>query len=572
MLKSTHKAAPLAPLPPGWTEHKAPTGHTYYYNAETKESTYKRPSVQPAAQLGPEPSYNPYGAVPNLSDPRVANAYMAQFNQPPPQAQRGGFGGGARGGLEGRPRPQPVDKPRRKEVIPGCEPWILVYTKYSRRFVYNPVKNASYWRIPEKLMPAILEMDKKRILGSTAGEDEKKETDNDQSKEQERKDAEKTAALDRDYESDEYMYEEVEAEATDDEGQDEGREGDENDDDEHPSKRQRTEMGGKGPLEFTEADIVAQLQAMGEDYGLEPGDYDDGNMEDWPEGAEGVEFSEEDAKFLFKDMLIDLNINPYSSWDKLLEEGKIIEDPRYTALSTTKARKECWDEWTREKIAELKEQRAKQEKKDPKIAWMAFLQEKASPKLYWPEFKRKYRKEDPMKDMKLSDKDREKSYREHINRLKMPQTTLKSDLTALLKAQPIHLLNNKSLANGLPAQVLTDIRYISLEPKIRDPLVEAYVQTLPPPPEDPSSAAEDEEQRKAREARERREKALEERNRMIEEQRRRRERDVAVSKARLREEERELEVAMRVGKRGLQSQLASMKPQEEEQQGEKGGS
>ncbi|UKZ91567.1 uncharacterized protein TrAFT101_006543 [Trichoderma asperellum] len=572
MLKSTHKAAPLAPLPPGWTEHKAPTGHTYYYNAETKESTYKRPSVQPAAQLGPEPSYNPYGAVPNLSDPRVANAYMAQFNQPPPQAQRGGFGGGARGGLEGRPRPQPVDKPRRKEVIPGCEPWILVYTKYSRRFVYNPVKNASYWRIPEKLMPAILEMDKKRILGSTAGEDEKKETDNDQSKEQERKDAEKTAALDRDYESDEYMYEEVEAEATDDEGQDEGREEDENDDDEHPSKRQRTEMGGKGPLEFTEADIVAQLQAMGEDYGLEPGDYDDGNMEDWPEGAEGVEFSEEDAKFLFKDMLIDLNINPYSSWDKLLEEGKIIEDARYTALSTTKARKECWDEWTREKIAELKEQRAKQEKKDPKIAWMAFLQEKASPKLYWPEFKRKYRKEDPMKDMKLSDKDREKSYREHINRLKMPQTTLKSDLTALLKAQPIHLLNNKSLANGLPAQVLTDIRYISLEPKIRDPLVEAYVQTLPPPPEDPSSAAEDEEQRKAREARERREKALEERNRMIEEQRRRRERDVAVSKARLREEERELEVAMRVGKRGLQSQLASMKPQEEEQQEEKGGS
>lgn len=569
MLKSTHKAAPLAPLPLGWTEHKAPAGHTYYYNAETKESTYKRPSLQPPAQLGPD--YNPHGAVPNLSDPRVANAYMAQLNQPPPQAQRGGFSGGARGGFEGRPRPQPVDKPRRKEAIPGCEPWILVYSKYSRRFVYNPVKNASYWRIPEKLMPAILEMDKKRILQSAAAEDEKKEVDDDTAKDEEDKDAEKTAALDPDYDSDEYMYEQVEV---DDEGQGEGRQGDENndDDDEHLSKRQRIEMGdeqGQGPTEFTEEDIIAQLQAMGEDYGLEPGDYDDGNMEDWPEGAEGVEFSEEDAKFLFKDMLVDLTINPYSSWDKLLEDGKIIEDARYTALSTTKARKECWDEWTREKIAELKEQRARQEKKDPKIAWMAFLQEKASPKLYWPEFKRKYRKEDPMKDMKLSDKDREKSYREHINRLKMPQTTLKSDLTALLRAQPVHLLNNKSLANGLPAQVVTDIRYISVEPKIRDALVEAYVQTLPPPPEDVSSAAEDEEQRKAREAKERREKALEERNRMIEEQRGRRERDVAVSKARLREGERELEVAMRVGKRGLQSQLASMKPQQEEEQEEK---
>ncbi|KAM0250511.1 hypothetical protein ACHAQJ_008602 [Trichoderma viride] len=562
MLKSTHKAAPLAPLPPGWTEHQAPTGHTYFYHAETKESTYKRPGVQLPVHPGPEPSYSPYAAVPNLSDPRVANAYMAQFNKPP-QTQRGG---GARGGFEGRPRPQPVDKPRKKEAIPGCEPWILVYTKYSRRFVYNPVKNASYWRIPEKLMPAILEMDKKRILNRTADEEEGNKANDDEVKGDEIKDVEKIPAEGPGYDSSE--YEEVEVEVTDDEG--EGQEGDDNDN-EHPSKRQRTETADEqeeGPLEFTEADIAAQLQAMGADYGLEPGDYDDGNMEDWPEGAEGVDFSEEDAKFLFKDMLIDLNVNPYSSWDKLLEEGKMIEDPRYTALSTTKARKECWDEWTREKIAELKEQRAKQEKKDPKIALMAFLQEKASPKLYWPEFKRKYRKEDAMKDMKLSDKDREKAYREHINRLKMSQATLKSDLTALLKAQPVHVLNNKSLAKGLPAQILTDVRYISLEPKIRDPLVEAYVQTLPPPPEDPASAAEDEEHRKAREARERREKALEERNRMVEEQRRRRERDVAVSKARLREEERELEVAMRVGKRGLQGQLASMKPQQQEGEGE----
>ncbi|KAL7785916.1 hypothetical protein V8C37DRAFT_310340 [Trichoderma ceciliae] len=561
MLKSTHKSVQLAPLLPGWTEHKAPTGHTYYYNAETKESTYKRPGVQLPIQSAPEPSYSPYAAVPNLSDPRVANAYMAQFNQPP-QAQRGGFGGGARGGFEGRPRPQPLDKPRKKELIPGCEPWLLVYTKYSRRFVYNPAKNTSYWRIPEKLMPAILEMDKKRIQNKTADGEREDQTKDDQSKGEETKAVEKTPAERPDY-YDSSEYEEVEV--TDDEGGGGGEDGDENDN-EHPSKRQRTEMEDgqdEGPVEFTEADIVAQLQAMGEEYGLEPGDYDDGNMEDWPEGAEGVEFSEEDAKFLFKDMLIDLNVNPYSAWDKLLEEGKMMEDPRYTALGTTKARKECWDEWTREKIAELKEQRAKQERKDPKIAFMAFLQEKASPKLYWPEFKRKYKKEDPMKDMKLSDKDREKAYREHMNRLKMPQATLKSDLTALLRAQPIHVLNNKSLATSLPAQVLTDIRYISLEPRIRDPLVEAYVQTLPPPPQDPGSAAEDEEDRKAREARERRERALEERNRMVEEQRRRRERDVAASKARLREEERELEVAMRVGKRGLQSQLASMKPQQE---------
>ncbi|KAF5134826.1 Pre-mRNA-splicing factor dre4 [Metarhizium anisopliae] len=571
-LRSTYKpsaaaAAASAPLLPGWTEHTAPTGHKYYYNASTKESTYQRPGVPPPSAVPAQDAYSPYANLPSLADPRVANAYLAQLNpQNQPRARGAHSGrGGSRGGFEGRPKPQPVDKPRKAEKIPGCEPWLLVYTKYSRRFAYNPVKNASYWRIPEKLMEGILELDKARIRGKATGtaEDAKSEK-NAESK------AGDLAEKQHDYDSDE--YEEIEVQVTDDEGVDSL-------DTEHPSKRRRTNKGesedevveeegeeeeeeeeeeeaADGPVEFTEADIAAQLQAMGEEYGLEPGDYDDGNMESWPEGTEGVEFSEEDAKLLFKDLLNDFNINPYSPWDKLIEEGKIMNDPRYTALTTTRARKECWDEWMREKIAKLKEQRAKQEKKDPKIGYMAFLQEKATPKLYWPEFKRRYKKEEAMKDMKLSDKDREKAYREHISRLKMPQAKLKSDLTALLKAQPIHLLNNKSSPTSLPTPVLIDLRYISLDPKIRDPLVEAYLQTLPPPPEDVAASEEDEERKKkVREARGKREKALEERNRVVEEQKKQRERDLMASKARLRDEERELEIAMRVGKRGLQSQL-----------------
>ena len=39
-------------LPPGWTEHTAPTGHKYYYNAALKKSTYKRPALDPP----PEPA------------------------------------------------------------------------------------------------------------------------------------------------------------------------------------------------------------------------------------------------------------------------------------------------------------------------------------------------------------------------------------------------------------------------------------------------------------------------------------------------------------------------------------
>lgn len=561
MLKSTYvpsaaAAASNAPLPPGWTEHTAPTGHSYYYNADTKESTYKRPGVAPPPEPVPpqQQPYAPYGGMPSLSDPKTANAYLAQMNRGPQQQQQQQQRQDNKNAA--RPRPQPIDKPRRKMAIPGHEGWILVYTKYSRRFVYNSAKNASYWRIPEKLMPAILEMDKERIRDKASDS---------------RDDASKAPA---DNEGDSSEYEEVEV--TDDEGED--AEG------EHPNKRLRTETEGdaeddeqddngegeeaeqdEGPLEFTEDDIAMQLQMMGEDYGLEPGEYNDGNMQDWPEGAEGLEFSQEDAELLFTDLLDDFQINPYSAWEKLLEDGKIVEDPRYTALSTTKARKECHDRWSRERIAQRKAQRAQHETKDPRVGYLALLQEKATPKLYWPEFKRKYKKDDAMRDAKLPDREREKLYREHIHRLKMAPAALRADLTALLRAQPARDLHGRSGLDGLPGAVLADVRYISLAPSVRDPLIEAFVQSLPPPPEGDAGAAEEqgEERARAREAREKREKALREHNRLVDEQRRKREREVAASKARLRDGEMELDMAMRVDKRGLQGQLASMKVDEE---------
>ena len=47
--------ASLPPLPPDWTEHTAPTGHKYYYNASTKKSTYQRPVAQIPEQAPPNP-------------------------------------------------------------------------------------------------------------------------------------------------------------------------------------------------------------------------------------------------------------------------------------------------------------------------------------------------------------------------------------------------------------------------------------------------------------------------------------------------------------------------------------
>ncbi|KAJ4288773.1 hypothetical protein N0V88_007309 [Collariella sp. IMI 366227] len=510
MVKSTYQpsASALPPLLPGWTEHKAPTGHTYYYNAGTKESTYKRPSAAPPAMPAPGPSnpamssYVQHQTVPqmNLSDPKVANAFMAHM-----------------AGASRTTRPK------------------------------TPATGAS----PEKLMPGILELDTARIRQKAEGTALEQPKQNEEAAEPAKTStpAPEVQAEEPTHDYDSSEYEEVEV--TDDEGAevDEAEEG-------GARKRQRTEdPSGAGPAEFTEADFAAQLAAMGAEYDdIEMGE---GGAEEWEEGDEGLPLSDEDARELFKDLLNDFHINPYSPWEKLMEEGKVFDDARYTVLPTTKARKEVWEEWTREKIQLLKEQRAKEEKKDPRIGYMAFLQEKATPKLYWPEFKRKYKREDPMKDPKLADKDREKWYREHISRLKLPQTTLKADLKKLLDSVPLSALNNQTTTTHLPPQILCDIRYISLDPKVRDPFLEGYIQGLGPPPaaEEAAAEQEDEAAKKAHEERRKRERALEERERAVAEEKRRQEKQVAFQRARLREEERELERAMRVDKKGLQSQL-----------------
>jgi hypothetical protein len=416
--------------------------------------------------------------------------------------------------------------------------------------VYNTERNQSFWRIPDKLKDGILKLDQLRIKEKAeALERERNPVSTGKAPgAAERPGGAQEMAQDRNEGEDSSEYEEVEV--TDDE-----------DDEDNPSKRQRTEEPAPDePVEFNEDDIAFQLAAMGQEFGLDPGEYDDGHMEDWDEGAEGMQLSDEDAAALFKDLLNDFGINPYSPWEKLIEEGKLVDDTRYTALTTMKVRKEVWEEWSREKIKQLRELRAKEEKKDPRIPYLAFLQEHATPKLYWPEFKRKYRKQTEMRDTSMADKDREKFYRDHINRLKLPQSTLKSDLSTLLKAQPPAVLNNATLTSHLPPAILADIRYISLDAATRDPLVEAYITTLPPPPE-AANAEDDEEAIKERNDRDRRQKALDDRGRRVAEEKRKQRRNLEMGKGRLREEEAEIERAMNVSKKGL---MGHLKEEEEE--------
>ncbi|KAL8783788.1 MAG: hypothetical protein Q9213_004404 [Squamulea squamosa] len=555
MLKSTYQpAAPLPPLPAGWTEHKAPTGHPYYYNAATQQSTYSRPTdvfFHPKINSNPSTLSDHFPSVSTPAGPHgCGEQYLPTTGEQFLQSRQRPSSGGFRGN-DVKERSQLRDRPKSKHPIPGCEPWMLVTTKLGRRFVYNLEKNESFWKFPPDVMKAVVEFDRM--------ERERKEQDHDNpttgTGPPEALRAKGTPIIEQQGpvlpngqrqqerpvdESDEYE----EVEVTDDEEVDK------------PAvKRQKSEEDGpEQPVEFDENDIAYQLAAMGQDYGLDPGEYGGADGEELEEGAEGLPLSDEDAIALFKDMLNDHHINPYNPWDKLIEEGRIIEDDRYTLLPNMKTRKEIWGEWSRERMQKLKELREKEEKKDPLIPYLAFLQAKATPKLYWPEFRRKYMKEPEMRNTKLSDKEREKWYRDYINRLKIPESTLKSDLVSLLKSIPLRVLNRSTSMAALPPNMLTHLRYIALRPSVRDPLIETHISTLSEAPDTVDDPEEQGVRMKEKQEREQR-KALAERQMQVQREQKRAKETLEYSRGMLREGEREVQQAMRVGKEGLLSYM-----------------
>ena len=485
MLKTTYKKAVPAgteqtPLPPGWSEHQAPSGHAYYYNAETKISTYSRPTVPP-------PVYEQHVSSPTFPAPLIP---------PPHRIPSGSF----RAGLSYQDRSRRVqtkDRPKKKKKVPECEPWLLVTTKLGRRFVHNPETNESLWKFPQDVLLATFEMD--RMEQETSSKKQQSNHERDSSTDRERPKAGPDPlppACEEGDAGDSDSYEEVEI-TDDEEGEGVDRHGGEDaDETSRASKRLRKPSPdapnqASGPIDFNEDDIAYQLAQMGEDYGLDPGEYgqedDDGDTLQDAEAGDGrhdrgLPLSAEDSQTLFYELLSEHSVDPYATWERVLEKNAdIVDDERYVAVPNMRSRKEAFANWSGKQMQRIQKLRAAQVKQNPRIPYLQFLHQHATPKLYWAEFKRKHRKVDLMREPDLSDKEREKLYREHINRLKLPESTRKKDLKNLLTAAAADIDSSSAAVDHLPEAVSTDLRYISLPTSIRDPLIEAFVSTLPPP-------------------------------------------------------------------------------------------
>lgn len=558
MLRSTHKSATTSldqtPLPLSWSEHIAPSGHKYYYNAETKQSTYVRPSTPAAEQhqsqlsvLSPSiplhytrtsgyEAYSIYGV-------QSASNLPSNINRPQ--------------------RRQPEDRPKSKHVIPGCSPWLLIKTRFGRRFVHNPITKESFWKFPKDIVGGVVEFDIQErdkvsqgsppdnvdvqgerpplVSGATtvsAGYAGVNSTSEGNEKITE------AEPLDDEYE---------EIEVTDNESEDDG----------NSAKRLKVESDASSnqPLEFGEEDMARQLAEMGHMYQLDPGEYGDRGFNEEGEVEVGTGegrnedtgLTEDEAAASFMDLLDDFNINPYTTWEKVISDGYIIDDDRYTLLPNMKRRNQVFTEWSAVRIQQHKDEREKQLRQDPRVPYLTLLEKCATPKLFWPEFKRKYKKEPELRDSKLGDKERETLYRSHINRItKIPEEALKADLELLMQSVPPSRSWNRStsLRDGLPPALLGDVRFISLKPNVRDAVVLSYLAGLPDANEvnmnRPSTEA------TARERGQRRQElALSRRDKEVDKAKERQRKELDFGRRRLQEEEQELSRAMRVGKEGL---------------------
>ncbi|EPS42012.1 hypothetical protein H072_4007 [Dactylellina haptotyla CBS 200.50] len=536
------KPAAPPPLAPGWTEHRAPTGHMYYYHPETKTSTYTRPVAAPTDP--PVPSQQAYPLAGGFQNQNYPKQFDYNRQQRHDNTHR-------------RPRPQEKpDKPKTKRAIPDAAPWLFVTTKKGNTFIHNPETKESLWAVPDGLKDAIEGLEKLSLNEERERERVRRRQSALEKQRQEQEDAmadqeEFDAADQYDYEDEEGdggiedgteshgIKRQVSAAAEGDEPEDEYYDDEDDFDEEHDLKRIRMEQGG--PVEFTEDDIDWQLGAMAEQYGLGEEDM---------EGNEDL--APEDGAFLFKDLLDDLQINPYSTWES--EMPKLVEDGRYTTLPTTKLRKQVFSDWCQERIAVIKAEKEKEIKKDPRIAYLNFIEANATPKLYWPEFKRKFKKEPEMKDSKVSDRDREKYYRDYISRTKTSVETRENDLRKYLRT--VKDLTRRTDIDNLPTSVSCDIRFVAVPKDRRDSIVLDHIRTLP----DDAGTAES----SSRDALEKQRRALQDREEAVRREQFYNSKDIARGKEALRETEMEIKRAMNVGKEGLLSHLEPAKEKDPE--------
>ncbi|KAG8738178.1 hypothetical protein FRC10_007171, partial [Ceratobasidium sp. 414] len=354
------------PLPPGWTEHKAPAGHTYYYHAATKQSTYTRP-LPPIHLGGPFPGPPPL--APNAPQPVVTGSAIT-----PPSTTDSVAGK--------KSKKSKKEKPLTKTPVPGTE-WIRVVTTLGNVFFTHTERKESVWTCPEEIAEAVAEMER---------HEEELKAEERAREERERTEREAKEREDRERAEVERVKKEVEAAGAKRKTEEVS---------EQASKKLRVEGGDDGEegQQMEAAEDRAPAKPMEPEVSLP-------HVFAVPDQ---VKLNPEEAHALFTTLLNEVSPNPLLPYDQALPQ--LVNDARYVLLPPNE-RKAVFEEWCKERARNLRKNKTKEATTTPESAYESLLQaEVKSTRTSWEDFRRKWRKDRRFYGFGRDDKEREKKFR-----------------------------------------------------------------------------------------------------------------------------------------------------------------
>ncbi|KAK8864295.1 hypothetical protein IAR55_001541 [Kwoniella newhampshirensis] len=505
------------PLPAGWSEHRAPDGVTpYYYNAQTRESTYIRPSAFPP--------FPPTGAPPFIG------------GSPAPEKEN----------------KKKKEKPKDKVPIPGTT-WTRVRTNEGNVFYFEKESKRSEWTIPEEIKEEVEKLEaEEQAAKEKAAEEEREKAEQErleklkeveriklELEEEKKKKAEAAAATKAELEKKRKVREEAENGEADEEreskvqkienGVDGAGEAEEGEEQFAPEDEEDEEAWMKAvAAEFAEADKAMEEEKEANEKQTK---------QDEEEAAkkvfavpDKVHVSPEEGRALFKALLIEKNISPFAPWDQSLP--LFINDPRYILLSSTKDRRDVYEEYCRDVGRARRLNKAvpgaaatESKKADPERDYKALLREDVtSTRTRWDDFRRKWKKDRRFYAFGRDDHQREKVFKTHLRELgerkRADAQRAEQDFYELLKEADN--ITSSSVWSEVKRDLTSDPRYDAVgSSSLREDLFNNHVRKLASTSSQQPESKEEEAARKLSERKAKAEASLKDREAKIRQEKQR---------------------------------------------------
>lgn len=333
----------------------APDGVTsYYYNAQTKQSTYTRPTVAPPAAPAPK-------------------------------------------------KKEKKEKPKAKVPVPGTE-WTRITTNEGNTFYFHKESKRSEWTVPSEIADAVAALEESEAAEAKAKAEEVRL---ERMRERERVRAEVAEERKR----------KEEAKKRKAEGQEDG-----------PAKKAKPEEEGFAAedeeewkkavaAEFAVTDAKAAADAAKEEEDARLAEEEAAKKVF--SASQAVKVAPEEGRALFKALLYEKNISPFSPWELALPQ--FVNDPRYVLLGSMKERRDAYEEYCREagRARRLnKPVPVAVEKADPERDFRALMREEVtSTRTRFDDFRRKHKKDRRFYSFGRDDREREKAFKVHLREL-----------------------------------------------------------------------------------------------------------------------------------------------------------